>query len=113
MPSLERESNRMVIAGASSLLGEELKSLLEESRFAGRDFRLVDEEVVAGTLTEAGGGPARDSPGGEGRFEKTRFVFFSGSPGFTRQNLKSGRGRGAHRNGPFCAVSGGAAARAP
>jgi len=48
----------MVIAGASSLLGAELKSLLEESRFAGGDFRLVDEEVVAGTLTEAGGEPA-------------------------------------------------------
>jgi hypothetical protein len=31
MPSLERESNRIVIAGASSLLGVELKSLLEES----------------------------------------------------------------------------------
>ena len=32
MPSFERESNRIVIAGASSLLGAELKSFLEESR---------------------------------------------------------------------------------
>jgi len=55
MPSFERESNRIVIAGASSLLGAELKSLLEESRFAGWDLRLVDEELAAGTLTEAGG----------------------------------------------------------
>ena len=35
MTLLERDSNRIVIAGASSLLGAELKSLLEESRFAG------------------------------------------------------------------------------
>src|SRR2546427_9322998 len=79
MPSFERESQRIVIAGASSLLGAELKSLLEESRFAAYDFRLVDEELAAGTLTEAGGGPAGIQPGEEGNFRKTRFVFFSGS----------------------------------
>jgi len=57
MPSLERESNRIVIAGASSLLGAELKSLLEENRFAGWEFRLVDEEIVAGTLRKRAGSP--------------------------------------------------------
>ena len=60
MPSMERESNRIVITGASSLLGAELKLLLEESKFAGWDFRLLDEEGAAGTLTEAGGEPAVD-----------------------------------------------------
>jgi len=95
MPSLERGSNRIVIAGASSLLGAELKSLLEESRFAGRDFRLVDEEVVAGTLTEAGGEPAVIQPVEEGSFEKARFVFFTGSPEFTRRNLRAADGSGA------------------
>jgi len=87
MPSFERDSNRIVIAGASSLLGAELKSLLEESRFAGWDFRLVDEEIAAGTLTEAGGEPAVIQPVEEGSFEKARFVFFTGSPQFTRANL--------------------------
>src|SRR5258708_31074240 len=104
MPSLERESNRIVIAGASSLLGAELKSLLEESRFAGWEFRLVDEEVVAGTLTEAGGGTAGVLPVGGGRFEKARFVFFSGAPGFTRKELKEGRGRGGARIALFFGV---------
>jgi len=33
--SEERNSQRIVITGASSLLGGEVKSLLEESRFAG------------------------------------------------------------------------------
>jgi aspartate-semialdehyde dehydrogenase len=94
MPSFERESNRIVIAGASSLLGTELKSLLEESRFAGWDFRLVDEEVVAGTLTEAGGEPVVIQPVEEGSFDRARFVFFTGSAEFTRRNLD-----GAERSG--------------
>ncbi len=95
MPALERESNRMVIAGASSLLAAELKFLLEESRFAGWEFRLVDEEVVAGTLTEAGGEPAVIQPVEEGSFEKARFVFFAGSPEFTLRNWKVASGGGA------------------
>src|SRR5437773_6600334 len=79
MPSFERESKRIVIAGASSLLGAELKSFLEESRFAGWDLRLVDEELAAGTLTEAGGEPAVIQPVEEGSFERARLVFFTGS----------------------------------
>lgn len=94
MPSFERESNRIVIAGASSLLGAELKSLLEESRFAGWDFRLVDEEVAAGTLTEAGGEPTMIQSVEEGSFDRARFVFFTGSPQFTMNNLA-----GAHQAG--------------
>jgi aspartate-semialdehyde dehydrogenase len=94
MPSFERESNRIVIAGASSLLGAELKSLLEESKFAGWDLRLVDEEVAAGTLTEAGGEPAVIQPVEEGSFDRARFVFFTGSFDFTNANFEI-----AHRTG--------------
>jgi aspartate-semialdehyde dehydrogenase len=95
MPSLERESNRIVIAGASSLLGAELKSLLKEGRFAGWDFRLVDEEIAAGTLTEAGGEPAVIQPVEEGSFDRARFVFFAGSGEFTRRNLAEATRAGA------------------
>lgn len=95
MPSFERESQRIVIAGASSLLGAELKSLLEESKFAAWDFRLVDEEIAAGTLTEAGGEPAVILPVEEGSFEKARFVFFAGSPGFAERNFKAALAAGA------------------
>jgi aspartate-semialdehyde dehydrogenase len=94
MPSFERESNRIVIAGASSLLGAELKSLLEESRFAGWDLRLADEEIAAGTLTEASGEPAVIQPVEEGSFERARFVFFTGSSDFTLANFEM-----AHRSG--------------
>ena len=95
MPSFERASNRILIAGASSLLGAELKSLLEESRFAGWDLRLVDEELAAGTLTEAGGEPAVIQPVEEGSFEHARLVFFTGSPAFTKVNLGAARAGGA------------------
>src|SRR5437016_1571985 len=94
MPSMERESHRIVIAGASSLLGAELKTLLEESKFAGWDLRLLDEEDAAGTLTEAGGEPTVIQPVEEGSFEKARFVFFTGSPAFTNANLGAAKQSG-------------------
>src|SRR5215467_9395807 len=90
------ESRRIVIAGASSLLGTELKCLLEESRFAACDFRLVDEETLAGTLTEAGGEAALIQPVEEDSFDKAWIVFFAGSPAFTRANLALAKRSGAH-----------------
>src|SRR6202040_2654339 len=93
--SFERESNRIVIAGASSLLGAELKSLLEESRFAASDFRLLDEELAAGTLTEAGGEPAVIRPVEEDSFDRALFVFFTGSIEFARANLPLAQRSGA------------------
>jgi aspartate-semialdehyde dehydrogenase len=95
MPSLERGSNRIVIAGASSLLGAELRSLLEESRFAGAEFRLADKEIAAGTLTEAGGEPAVIQPVEEGTFDRAGKVFFTGSAEFTRANLLAAKVAGA------------------
>ena len=89
------ESRRIVIAGASSLLGAELKSLLEESRFAASDFRLVDEESVAGLLTEAGGEPAVIQPVEEDSFDKAWIIFFTGSPAFTQRNLEIAKRSGA------------------
>src|SRR6202041_1520900 len=95
MPSLERGSNRVVIAGASSLLGAELRSLLEESRFAGAEFRLVDEEIAAGLLTEAGGEPVVIQPVEDGTFDRAGKVFFTCSPEFTRRNLGAAKASGA------------------
>jgi aspartate-semialdehyde dehydrogenase len=95
MPELERNFQRIVIAGASSLLGAELKSLLEEGKFAGWDVRLVDEVVVAGTLTEVGGEPAVIQPIEEDSFERAKIVFFCGSPEFTIANVKAALQAGA------------------
>jgi aspartate-semialdehyde dehydrogenase len=89
------ESRRIVIAGASSLLGAELKVLLEESRFAASDFRLVDEEAVAAILTEAAGEPAIIQPVEEDSFNKAWIVFFAGSPAFSKSNLSLAKKSGA------------------
>jgi len=93
--SAPRDFQRIVIAGASSLLGAELKSLLEESRFAGWDFSLVDEETAAGTLTEAGGEPAVIQPVEEGTFSRVKLVFFTCSEAFAQRNLPAARESGA------------------
>jgi aspartate-semialdehyde dehydrogenase len=92
---LPRDSREIVIAGASSLLGAEVKSLLEESRFADWDFRLLDEELAAGTLTETGGEPALIQPVEEDSFSGARLIFFTGSPDFVKANLPLARQSGA------------------
>ena len=83
--SLERESTRIVIAGASSLLGAESKTLLEQGRFAIADFRLLDEELAAGTLTEAGGEPVVI------RTESVGFEAFRGRNAFLEQDFSNMR----------------------
>lgn len=88
-------AHRIVIAGASSLLGAELKSLLEEGRFAASDFRLLDEEIAAGILTEAGGEAAVIRPVEEDSFNRADFIFFTGSAAFTKANLDLARRSGA------------------
>jgi aspartate-semialdehyde dehydrogenase len=93
--SPDRHSQRIVIAGASSLLGGELKTLLEESRFAGWDLRLVDEEDAAGTLTEAGGEAAVIQRVEEDTFRGARYAFLAGSEAFGRLCLGPAREAGA------------------
>src|SRR5262252_5537270 len=88
-------ATRIVIAGASTLLGAELKSLLEESRFAAADFRLVDEELVAGTITEAAGEAAVIQTVEDDSFDRADIVFFTGSSVFTQANLPLAQRSGA------------------
>src|SRR6202007_402351 len=91
----DRHAQRIVIAGASSLLGNELKAVLEESRFAGWDLRLVDEEAVAGTLTEAGGEAAVIQRVEEDSFHGARYAFLTGSTAFAKQCLGPAKQAGA------------------
>jgi aspartate-semialdehyde dehydrogenase len=89
------ESVRVAIAGAASLRGKELKLWLEESEFPAAEIRLLDEELVAGTLTEAGGEPAVIETVNEDSFERVRFAFFSGSAGFSIRHAGEARRAGA------------------
>jgi aspartate-semialdehyde dehydrogenase len=94
-PVGRRDSKRIVIAGASSLLGAEVRTVLEESRFAGATIRLLDEPFAVGLLTAAAGEPAIIQPVEEGSFELAETVFFTGSPKFTRANLAAAREQAA------------------
>ncbi len=85
----------MAIAGASSLRGKELKQWLEEGSFPAADVRLLDEEFEAGTLTEAGGEPAVIQTVDADSFDRVRFAFFTGSPGFSVRHGGEARGAGA------------------
>jgi aspartate-semialdehyde dehydrogenase len=90
-----KESVRIAIAGASSLLGKELSLWLEEANFPSLDIRLLDEEIVAGTLTEAGGEPAVIETVSEDSFERVRFAFFTGSPEFSQRHAAEAQRAGA------------------
>jgi aspartate-semialdehyde dehydrogenase len=81
--SSPQEAVRVAIAGASSLRGKELKEALQESGFPAAQIRLLDEVVVAGMLTEAGGEPAVIGELREDSFEGVRFAFFAESAGFS------------------------------
>ena len=85
----------MAIAGASSLRGKELKQWLEEGSFPAIDVRLLDEEFEAGTLTVAGGEPAVIQTVDADSFDRVRFAFFAGSPGFSVRHGGEARRAGA------------------
>ena len=89
------EAVRVAIAGASSLLGKELSAWLGESNFPATDIRLVDEEFAAGTLTEAGGEPTVIETVAPDSFDRVRFVFFTGSPGFSKRHVQEASRAGA------------------
>ena len=71
--------NGVAIVGASSLLGKELKIVLEDRNFPSSEVILLDEGEAAGTLTEAAGEPAFIRMLEEDSFEHARFAFFAGT----------------------------------
>jgi len=86
MPPGLVKSSRVAIVGASSLRGKELKLVLEERSFPADEIILLDESVMAGTLTEAAGEPTFIRALEEDSFEGARFVFFAGSPADAQRN---------------------------
>ncbi len=95
MPSKSGNPYRVAIVGASSLLGKELKQVLEDRRFPATDIELLDTSVMAGTLTEAAGEPAFIRSIDEDSFENVRFAFFAASAAGTEQNWRAARRAGA------------------
>ena len=93
-PKLGKD-NRVAIVGASSLRGKELKQVLEDRNFPASDIVLLDESVMAGTLTEASGEPTFIRALEPDSFEGAKFVFFAGSPSDAARNWPTAQTAGA------------------
>ncbi|HML18541.1 MAG TPA: Asd/ArgC dimerization domain-containing protein [Bryobacteraceae bacterium] len=108
MPSGPRAFHRVAIVGASSLLGKELKQVLEDRNFPASETVLLDESVMAGTLTEAAGEATFIRALEEDSFEGAEFAFFAGSASDAERNWSV-----AHRAGATVIDMSGALAGAP
>lgn len=95
MPSAPGNLVRVAIVGASSLRGKELKQVLEDGSFPASDIVLLDESLLAGTLTEAAGEPTFIRALDEDSFDGVRFAFFSGNVAIAEESWSSARGAGA------------------
>src|SRR5580698_343237 len=95
MPGGRDSLHKVAIVGASSLLGKDLKQVLEDRNFPASEIILLDESVAAGTLTEAGGEPAFIRTLEEDSFEGARFVFFAGSAADAARNWPATQRAGA------------------
>lgn len=76
---------KIAIAGASTLLGKELKEALEESPLGAATFSLLDEEETGGKLEQIGDEIAIVQSIGQDTFERIDFTFFCGSESLTRK----------------------------
>jgi aspartate-semialdehyde dehydrogenase len=74
---------KIAIAGASSLLGRELKDALSESPLASANFALLDEEDAQGQLDQVGDEVTFIQAISSGAFDQTDFTFFCGSENLT------------------------------
>jgi aspartate-semialdehyde dehydrogenase len=95
MPAGRGTFHRVAIVGASSLRGKELKQVLEDRNFPASDVVLLDESVMAGTLTEAAGEPTFIRALEEDSFEGARFAFFAGTPADAQRNWRAAQRAGA------------------
>ena len=79
---------KIAIAGASSLLGRELKEALEESPLAAASFLLLDEADEIGKLDQVGDEVTFVQPILADTFERVDFTFFAGSDALTRKHWR-------------------------
>ena len=79
---------KIAIAGASSLLGRELKDCLSESPFASASFALLGEEEAKGQLDQVGDEVTFIQSVTAEAFERADFTFFCGSERITREHWR-------------------------
>ncbi len=79
---------KIAIAGASTLLGRELKDVLSESTLAAANFALLDEDDAQGQLDQVGDEITFIQALSADAFDRSDFTFFSGSENLTRMHWR-------------------------
>ncbi|HTB97842.1 MAG TPA: Asd/ArgC dimerization domain-containing protein [Terracidiphilus sp.] len=80
---------KIAIAGASTLLGKELKDSIADSPLAAADLVLLDEDEGLGQLDQVGDEVTFVQPIEPDTFEKVDFTFFCGTEELTRKHWKN------------------------
>ena len=79
---------KIAIAGASTLVGRELKDALSESPLAAANYVLLDEEEAQGQLDQVGDEITFVQAIGPDAFDHIDFTFFCGSEDLTRKHWR-------------------------
>ncbi len=79
---------KIAIAGASTLVGRELKEALSESPLAAASFVLLDEDEVQGKLDQVGDEVTFVQAIAPDAFERIDFTFFCGTEELTRKHWR-------------------------
>jgi aspartate-semialdehyde dehydrogenase len=79
---------KIAIAGASTLVGRELKDALSESPLAAANFVLLDDEEAQGQLDQVGDEITFVQAIGADAFDRIDFTFFCGSEDLTRKHWR-------------------------
>lgn len=79
---------KIAIAGASTLVGRELKEALTESPLAASNFILLDEEDLQGQLDQVGDEITIVQTIAPDAFDRVDFTFFCGSEDLTRKHWR-------------------------
>jgi aspartate-semialdehyde dehydrogenase len=79
---------KIAIAGASSLVGRELKDALTESPLAAAKVVLLDDDRAIGQLDQVGDEMTFVQAIGQDAFERVDFTFFAGSEELTRRHWR-------------------------
>ncbi len=79
---------KIAIAGASSLLGRELKDVFSDSPLASASFALLDEEDAQGQLDQVGDEVTFIQAISADAFDHSDFTFFCGTENLTRKHWR-------------------------
>src|SRR5579872_6545403 len=84
---------RFIIIGASTLLGKEVKELLDE-RYPSAEIRLLDDDSALGQLEEAGGEATFIQSVTPENFLNAEYALFASTPAFTAKHWSMARAAG-------------------